>query len=65
MTARQHHLVALWNPSVAADVMDAHIAVLLDAARRHREGGAPADDVYVWWGRVRSGNRQGPLPTGA
>jgi hypothetical protein len=42
--------------------MDAHIAVLLDHARSHREGRLGADEVYVWWGKLRSQYRQAPLP---
>ena len=41
--------------------MDAHIRILLEAARERREGKRD-DDVYVWWGKVRSPNRQKPLP---
>ncbi|HXH05351.1 MAG TPA: hypothetical protein VNI83_02055 [Vicinamibacterales bacterium] len=63
-TPTARHLVAVWNPSLAADSMEAHVAVLLDALRRHDGAGDrdSMDDVYVWWGRVRSQNRQGPLP---
>lgn len=42
--------------------MDAHVRILLDAARERREGKRDDDDVYVWWGKVRSQNRQKPLP---
>ena len=59
---RQHHLVAIWNPSVMDDAMDAHVEVLLQMARESREGKREAEDVYVWWGKVRSPNRQRPLP---
>jgi hypothetical protein len=55
------HLVGVWNPSYATDAMDATIGLLLDSARMHRAGG-DVDDVYVWWGKVRSSNRQRPLP---
>lgn len=41
--------------------MDDHIAVLLAGLRRFREGHAEADPC-VWFGRVRSPNRQQPLP---
>jgi hypothetical protein len=58
----QRHLVAVWNPSVAADIMDAHIGVLLDMVRRAKERKAGDDEIYVWWGKVRSANRQRPLP---
>ncbi len=59
--ARQHHLVTVWNPSIAPQAMDDHIAVLLAGLRRFREGAADADPC-VWFGRVRSPNRQQPLP---
>lgn len=59
------HLVSVWNPSYASDAMDAHLDVLLDWARKRTEGTAEDEDVYVWWGKVRSPNRQQPLPHGA
>jgi hypothetical protein len=56
------HLVAVWNPSYAANAMDEHLRVLRDWARRcSDETGASEDDVYVWWGKVKSSNRQQPL----
>ena len=54
------HLVAVWDPSRAQDVLGAHVTLLLDEARR--AGTPDADDVYVWWGKIRSSNRQRPLP---
>ena len=62
MSTRLHHLVGVWNPTYEADAMDAHVRILLDAARERREGKRDDDDVYVWWGKVRSQNRQKPLP---
>lgn len=56
------HLVSVWNPSYAADAMDAHLEVLLGVVQRQEAGELEADDVYVWWGKVRSQNRRGPLP---
>ncbi|CAN5303740.1 hypothetical protein BH23GEM4_BH23GEM4_25340 [soil metagenome] len=56
------HLVSVWNPSYAADAMDAHLACLLGWAERAAAGAAGADDVYVWWAKLRSPNRQQPLP---
>lgn len=62
------HLVGVWNPSYADDVMDAHLAVLLrrmgelralPAGDPRRDAGEA--DVHVWWGKVRSANRQQPL----
>ena len=58
---RQHHLVAVWNPSIAPEAMDDHIAVLLAGLQRFAEGGSDTDPC-VWFGRVRSPNRQQPLP---
>jgi hypothetical protein len=55
------HLVALWNPSYAADALDAHAQLLLEHVRRVEDNKASWDDAYVWWGRVRSPNRQQPL----
>ena len=62
MSTPHRHLVGVWNPSYEADAMDAHVRILLDAARERREGKRDDDDVYVWWGKVRSPNRQKPLP---
>ena len=50
MTTPQRHFVDVWNPSYASNAMEAHLAVLLSA-----------DQEYVWWGKVRSSNRQQPL----
>jgi hypothetical protein len=58
---KQRHLVTLWNPTYAADAMDAHLAVLLGNVAAYREGRYAEDDVYVWWGKVRSSNRQQPM----
>ena len=41
MTSPIHPLLTLWNPSYAADAMDAHLAVFLDWAGRWRRGEAP------------------------
>ena len=57
-----HHLLGVWNPSYEADAMDGHIDVLLRHARAYRAGNASEDDVYVWWGKLRSIYRQQPLP---
>lgn len=56
------HLVSAWNPSYVADAMDAHLGILLDWVRGRDEGTAQDDDVYVWWAKLRSPNRQQPLP---
>ena len=58
----QRHLVDVWNPSYASNAMEAHLAILLADARRFDEGGIADDaEIYVWWGKVRSANRQQPL----
>lgn len=57
-----HHLLGVWNPSYDADAMDAHVTLLLRHARAFRAGKLDEDDVYVWWGKLRSPYRQAPLP---
>lgn len=59
---RTRHLVAVWNPARAENALDASVQMLLESARRHRGGELEEDEVYVWWGKVRSSNRQQPLP---
>jgi hypothetical protein len=61
MTAPRH-LVSVWNPFYAADAMDLHAGCLLEWAERHRAGDADEDDVYVWWAKLRSENRQQHYP---
>ena len=58
----RHHLVAVWNPAYGSDVVEGHVRILRDLATRHREKQIDEDDVYVWWGKIRSANRQKPLP---
>jgi len=60
-TDRAHHLLGVWNPSYEADAMEAHLEVLLRHARAHRAEESEEEDVYVWWGKVRSSNRQQPM----
>jgi hypothetical protein len=55
------HLLTVWNPSYADDAMDQHVRVLLDWAGRHRAGEAEVDEVHVWWAKLRSPKRVGPL----
>lgn len=55
------HLVSLWNPSYAVDALDAHAQLLLEHVRAAETEGGDWTDAYVWWGRVRSQNRQQPL----
>ena len=56
------HLLAVWNPSYESDAMQLHLEVLLSALRETRAGTRSDDDAYVWWGKVKSANRQQPLP---
>ena len=58
----RRHLLAVWNPVVGADAMEQHLRVLQDAARKFRHKKARADEVYVWWGKLRSVRRLQPLP---
>lgn len=56
------HLVAVWNPSYASDAMHEHLALLLKLIGDYRAGKLKdANDVFVWWGKIRSENRQKPL----
>jgi hypothetical protein len=56
------HLLTVWNPSYADSIIDAHLEVLLEWAAKRERGEEEADDCYVWWGKIRSSNRQQPLP---
>lgn len=56
----QRHLVDVWNPSYASDAMTAHLTILLEAARSWKAGETEVEP-YVWWGKVRSPNRQQEL----
>ena len=56
------HLVTVWNPSYGADVMESHIMLLRERARRFRQGEEDEENVYVWWGKIRSSRRQQALP---
>ena len=62
MSVLQRHLVSVWNPSYEADAMDQHLSVLLANAARFRDQKCDEEDVYVWWGKIRSSNRQQPMP---
>ena len=53
----QRHLVSVWNPAYAGDAMEATLEMLLGAVRAYRSGSIAEEDVYVWWGKVRSPNR--------
>jgi hypothetical protein len=56
----EHHLVTVWNPSYAADAMEQHLGLLLHLAGEYDKGVIGDAQLYVWWGKVRSPNRQGP-----
>ena len=58
--AAEHHLVTVWNPSYAADAMEQHLGLLLHLAAEYDKGAITEEQLYVWWGKVRSPNRQGP-----
>ena len=59
---KAHHLVTVWDPTRGPDPLQAHLQLLLDRRRRERAGELEDEDVYVWWGKIRSPNRQQPLP---
>ena len=54
------HLVGVWNPSYGSDVMESHILMLRDWVEKGRQSGEE-EDVYVWWGKIRSARRQTAL----
>jgi hypothetical protein len=54
------HLVTVWNPAYSADALEAHLRVLLHWDARATPDSD--DDVYVWWGKVRSSQRQQSMP---
>ena len=56
------HLVTVWNPRYAADAMEAHLQLLLEWDTKATRDDTGADEVYVWWGKVRSNQRQQPMP---
>jgi len=61
MTANSpRHLVTVWNPLYTREV-EQHLAVLLRWAKLFQDEKADPDDTYVWWGKVKSSNRQQPL----
>jgi hypothetical protein len=56
-----YHLLTVWNPSYTDDALDEHLSILLHWDRERLEGRAAAEDVYVWWAKIRSKNRDGLL----
>ena len=61
MAKKTKHLVSVWNPSYAADAMSDTVALLQSLARDYRGKRTEEEDVHVWWGKVKSSNRQQPL----
>ena len=62
MLTNTRHLVTVWNPSYSEDVLDTHLDILLRWSEKRARGQADREDVYVWWAKIRSKNRDGPLP---
>ncbi|MFN2397252.1 MAG: hypothetical protein ABR543_01200 [Gemmatimonadaceae bacterium] len=60
--SQHHHLVTVWNPSYGTDVVESHIRILRAFAEKYRAKQIDEDDVYVWWGKIRSSRRLQPLP---
>src|SRR5688572_24460735 len=56
------HLVAVWNPSYAADAMDEHLGILIAWLDRFVRKEVDKEEVFVWWAALRSSNRIKPLP---
>ncbi len=56
--SKTRHLVGVWNPAYGADIMETHVHLLREQARQFRDGDQDEDDVYVWWGKIRSSRRQ-------
>ena len=52
------HFVSVWNPSYAHDAMEQHLQLLLSFADRCAATELDEEERYVWWGKVRSDNRQ-------
>ena len=59
---KQRHLLTLWNPLYGPNAMEGHLEVFLGKVADFRQGKTDEDDVYVWWGKVRSQHRDKPLP---
>ena len=58
MKQAERHFVSVWNPSYADDAMEQHLDLLLALAREYDAEQLGEDDLYIWWGKVRSQNRQ-------
>lgn len=57
--ALPRHLLTVWNPSYQVDALEAHAGLLRSHAQL-AEGSRNLDELYVWWGQVRSQNRLTP-----
>jgi hypothetical protein len=55
------HLVTVWNPAYA-DAMEATLELLVSRARAARDKKLDDADVFAWWGKVKSSNRQQRMP---
>jgi hypothetical protein len=58
----ERHVLLVWDPARQPDAMEETLRLLLSLARSRDSLEAGEDDVYVWWGKIRSPNRQQPLP---
>lgn len=58
MTQLPQHLLSVWNPSYASNAMEAHLGVLMARIQAWRDAKIDDAEVYVWWGKIRSENRQ-------
>lgn len=59
--ASRRHLVTVWNPVHGPNVMELHLDTLLSFVQAYRAGECDEDDVYVWWGDMRSSRRRRPI----
>jgi len=55
------HLLSVWNPAYADDAMTLHASLLRYLVHEARQQDQ-WDGAYVWWGKVRSSQRQQPMP---
>jgi hypothetical protein len=62
LRASQRHFVAAWNPRFRPDAVESHVDCFLAAAEEARRGAIDSDDVYVYWGKIRSPSRHETLP---
>lgn len=50
----QRHLVTVWNPSYGTDVMESHIMMLREHARKYRSKEVDDESVYICWGGAKA-----------